>query len=71
MEPAIRSIVDTYVRLGDRRRLDSARAHRDRLIASLRDLRVTDVASKLIVQLEDDIAVIDAGLAKLRPAVAA
>ena len=64
MEPAIRKIVDTYVRFGKRRALDDPRAHRVQLIADLKKLAGYDT-SKPIAQVEDEIAVIDAGLAKL------
>jgi len=71
MQPAIRSIVDTYVRYGNRGALDDLMAHRRRLIAGLRGRTGTYDTSKPIAQMEDEIAVIDAGLAKLSSAAAA
>jgi hypothetical protein len=71
MQPAIRSIVDVYVRYGNRRALEDLMAHRRRLITGLRALTGTYDTSKPIAQIEDEIAVIDAGLAKLNSAAAA
>jgi hypothetical protein len=71
MQPAIRSIVDTHVRYGNRTALDNLRAHRGRLIAGLRALTGPYDISKPIAQIEDEIAVIDAGLARLDSAAAA
>jgi hypothetical protein len=68
---AITSIVDTYVRYGDRRGLDNARAHRARLIADLKALEGPFDSTRLITQLEDEVAVIETGLARFRPAAAA
>ena len=70
MEP-IRSIVHEYVRLRDRKALDDLRAHRRRLIAELRLLSWGYDMSKPTAQLQDEIAIIDAGLAKLNTAAAA
>ena len=70
MQPAIRSIVDTCVRYGDCRALDDLMAHRRRLLAALKTLTGTYDTSKPIAQMEDEIAVIDAGLAKLNSAAA-
>jgi hypothetical protein len=71
MEPAIRSIVHAYVRLRNRKALDDLRAHRGRLIAELRLLSGGYDMSKPIAQLQDEIAIIEAGLAKLNTAAAA
>jgi hypothetical protein len=71
MEPAIRSIVDAYVRLRNRKALDDLRAHRGRLIAELRLLSGGHDTSKPIAQIQDEIAIIEAGLAKLNTATAA
>jgi hypothetical protein len=68
MEPAIRTIVDTYVRLGNRRALDDLRASRKRLIAGLMTLGGGYDPSKVIAQFADEIALIEAGLAKLNRA---
>jgi hypothetical protein len=70
MEPAIRSIVDTYVRLRNRKALDELRAHRGRLIAELRLLAGGYDTSKPIAQMKDEIAIIEAGLVKLNTAAA-
>jgi hypothetical protein len=71
--PAIRTIVDLHVRCGNRRALEDLRAHRGRLIPDLKAFgrqRPYDTR-KPIAQIEDEIAVIEAGLAKLNPAAAA
>jgi hypothetical protein len=68
--PAIRTIVDVHVRYGNRRTLEDMRAHRGKLIAGLKASgrqRPYDTR-KPIAQIEDEIAVINAGLAKLKPA---
>ena len=70
--PAIRTIVDVHVRYGNRRALEDLWAHRGRLLASLiRTLGGPYDVRKPIAQIEDEIAIIDAGLAKLKPAAAA
>ena len=72
MQPAaMRNIVDTYVRYGNRKALDELRAHRERLIAGLKTLTGPYDISKPIALIEDEIAVIEAGLAKLDSAAAA
>jgi hypothetical protein len=71
MEPAIRSIVDTHVRLRNRRALDELRAHRGRLLAGLKSLAGGYDASKPIAHIENEIAIIEAGLSKLNAATAA
>jgi hypothetical protein len=68
MQPAIRSIVDIYVRLGNRKALDDLRASRERLIAGLKTLGGGYDPSMVIAQFADEIALIDAGLAKLNKA---
>ena len=70
MEP-IRSIVHAYVRLRDRKALDDLRAHRRRLIAELRLLSGGYDASKPIALIQDEIVIIEAGLAKLNTVAAA
>ena len=68
-DSAIRAIVDTYVRYGNRRAVEDLRAHRGRLLASLiRTLGGPYDFRNLIAQTENEIAVIEAGLAKLKPA---
>jgi hypothetical protein len=71
MEPAIRSIVDVHVRFRNRRALDELRANRRRLIAELKLLAGSYDISKPIAQMQDEIATIEAGLAKLNTAAAA
>jgi hypothetical protein len=71
MEPAIRSIVDLHVRFHNRRALDELRANRRRLIAELTLLAGRYDISKPIAQMQDEIAIIEAGLAKLDRAAAA
>jgi hypothetical protein len=71
MQSAIRSIVAIYARCGNRRALDDLMAHRRKLIAGLRALTGPYDTSKVIAQIEDEIAVIDAGLAKLNRSAAA
>ena len=70
MEP-IRSIVHAYVRRRDRKALDDLRAHRGRLIAELRLLSWGYDMSKPIARIQNEIAIIEAGLAKLNTATAA
>lgn len=65
MQPVMRNIVDIYVRLGNRQALDNLRASRERLIAGLKALRGGYDPSKVIAQFADEIALIEAGLAKL------
>jgi hypothetical protein len=71
MPPAIRSIVDVHVRYRNRRALDELRARWGRLLAGLRTIKGPFDVSKPIAELEDEIAVIEAGLAKLNGAAAA
>ena len=66
--PAIRAIVDVHVRYGNRRALEELRAHRGRLVAGLRTLGGPYDTRKSIAQIEDEIAIIDAGLEKLKSA---
>jgi hypothetical protein len=71
MKSAIRSMVDVHVRFRNRRALDELRAHRRKLIAELRLLAGGYDISKPIAQMQDEIAIIEAGLAKLDSAAAA
>lgn len=69
MPNAIELIVDGYVRLNNRRALDDLRLQRRKLAVDLRartgfDFRTT------VQQIEEDIAVIEAGLARLDGAAA-
>jgi hypothetical protein len=68
---AISRIVDTYVRYGNRKALDEMRAHRGRLLVGLMALTGTYDVSGPMAQIEGEIAVIEAGLAKLDSAAAA
>jgi hypothetical protein len=68
---AMESVIDTYVRYGNRRALEDLRAHRGRLIAELKALAGPYDPSYPVAQLEDDIALIEAGLARLNTAAAA
>jgi hypothetical protein len=68
-DSAIRAIVAVYVRYGNRRAVEDLRAHRGRLLAGLtRSLGGPYDLRKLIAQIENEIAVIETGLAKLKPA---
>ncbi|EIG58419.1 hypothetical protein FXB41_32815 [Bradyrhizobium canariense] len=69
MPNAIELIVDGYVRLNNRRALDDLRTQRRKLAVDLKartgfDFRTT------VQQIEEDIAVIEAGLARLDGAAA-
>jgi hypothetical protein len=64
-------IVDTYVRFGNRTALEDMRAHREALINKLKALADPHDPRYPVALLEEDIALIEAGLAKLNPAVAA
>ena len=68
---AIRSIVDVYVRYGNRGALNELRAHRGRLLVDLKTLTGPFDVSRPIAELEDEIAIIEAGLAKLNGVAAA
>jgi hypothetical protein len=64
---AIERMVRAYVELRNRKELEIMKAHRHHLITELK-LKGADDLSSQIKLLEDDIAVIDAGLAKLTAA---
>jgi hypothetical protein len=72
MSEAMKLIVDGYVKLGARKELDDLKAHRYRLATELKSRRggPFDLSSS-IKQLDDEIAVIQAGLAKLGTRAAA
>jgi hypothetical protein len=71
MSEAIERIVGAYVKLRNRKALEDLKAHRQRLVTEIKSFcGVIDVSSQ-IKQLEDEIAVIDAGLAKLDTPTAA
>ncbi|MFT4116589.1 MAG: hypothetical protein QM712_07640 [Bradyrhizobium sp.] len=64
MSSAIELIVDGYAKLGDRRSLEDLKMHRRRLAVDLKARAGFDCRSS-IVQLEQDIAAIEAGLQTL------
>jgi hypothetical protein len=61
----IEHIVDVYVRLGNRRAIEDMRLERERAVLELQSQSGVSVP---IRRLEDEIAVIDAGLEKLSTA---
>ncbi len=65
MPSAIEQIVDIYVRLKNRRGLDELMMHRQRLAVSLKSRSGYDF-SLPIGQIEEEIAVIEAGLGRLK-----
>jgi hypothetical protein len=67
MPKAIEQIVDAYVRLSDREALEDLMAHRQKLAVNLKSRTDFDF-SLTIGQIDDDIAVIEAGVEKLRAA---
>ena len=66
MDKAIERIVDAYVRLRNRKALEDMRTHRQGLLSDLKNRSdlVYDVSGP-IRELEDDLAIIDAGLERL------
>jgi hypothetical protein len=66
MSSAVTLIVDGFVRLSDRRALESMREHRQRLRESLQERAggCFDV-SRSIELCDDDIVIVEAGLARL------
>ena len=64
MAAAIGLIVEGYVSLNDQKALDELRMQRRKLIADLNACTGIDCAST-IQQIEEDIVVIEAGLARL------
>ncbi len=67
MPKAIEQIVDAYVRLSNREALEDLMAHRQKLAVDLKSRTDFDF-SLAIGQIDDDIAVIEAGVEKLRAA---
>ena len=64
MSEAIERIVGAYVKLRNRKALEDLKAHRHRLVSEIKSFcGVIDVSSQ-IKQLENEIAVIDAGEAR-------
>lgn len=66
MDKAIEQIVDAYVRLQNRRALEDLRTHRQRLLSDLKGRSDWFInVSSAIRRLEDELALIAAGLQKL------
>lgn len=65
MPSAIEQIVDTYVRLKNRRGLDQLMMHRQRLAVDLKSKSGYDF-SLPIAQIDEEIAIIEAGLSRLK-----
>jgi hypothetical protein len=65
---AIEGIVDAYVKLGDRRILEDLRMHRRKLSLDLKGRRGSYDFSLLLGQIDEEIAVIEAGLERLNAA---
>lgn len=65
MPSAIEQIVDVYVRLKNRRGLDQLMMHRQRLAVDLKS-RSGYHFSRPIGQIDDEIAIIEAGLSRLK-----
>jgi hypothetical protein len=66
MEPAIKGIIDTYSRLGNRRAIEDMLIHRRRLAADLRGRTGYDF-SRPIAEIDGEIAIIETALQKLDP----
>jgi hypothetical protein len=66
MEPAIKKIVDTYVRLKNRRAIEDLLIHRRRLALDLKSRKGYDF-SRPISQIDGEIAIIEAALDLLEP----
>jgi hypothetical protein len=66
MEPAIKRIVETYVRLRNRGAIEDLLIHRRRLAINLRARRGYDV-SRPLAQIEEEIDIILAALEQLEP----
>jgi hypothetical protein len=66
---AIEGIVDTYVKLGDRRALEDLRMHRRKLALDLKVRRGSYDVNLPLGQIDEEIAVIEAGLKRLNAAV--
>ena len=71
MPSAIEQIVDTYVRLKNRRGLEGLMMHRQRLAVDLKGRRSGYDYSLPIRQIDEEISVIEAGLNRLRAMSAA
>jgi hypothetical protein len=71
MSEAIERIVGAYVKLGNRKALEAIKVHRQRMITELKSAHGAFDLSLLVKQLDDEIAVIEAGLTMLNIAAAA
>ena len=69
MKKAIEQIVDAYVRLNNLQALNDLKSHRQRLAMNLQARTGYDFSLPLL-QVEDEIAVIEAGSARLTKAAA-
>src|SRR5215471_7169952 len=67
MPSAIEQIVDMYVRLKNRRGLEELMMHRQRLAVDLKSKSGFDF-SRPIGQIDEEIAIIEAGLSRLKAA---
>lgn len=65
MPSAIEQIVDAHVRLKNRRGLDELMMHRQRLAVDLKSRSGAYDYSLLIGKIDEEIAIIEAGLARL------
>jgi hypothetical protein len=66
MPSAIEQIVDAYVRLGSRAQLEDLRLHRRKLIIDLQARQVAGYdISRPLEQVKEDLAAVEAGLARL------
>ena len=66
MEPAIKRIIETYVRLNNRGAIEDLLIHRRRLVINLR-ARLTYDVSRPLAQIEEEIAIILAALERVAP----
>jgi hypothetical protein len=71
MSEAIERIVGAYVKLRNRKVLEDMKVHRQRLITELKSTHGALDVSLSMKQLDDEIAVIEAGLTMLNTAAAA
>ena len=66
MPSAIQQIVEAYVRLGNRARLEDLRLHRQKLMVDLQGRAVAGYdISRPLEQVKEDLAAVEAGLARL------
>jgi len=65
MSAAMTQIVDGYVKLKDRRPLEELHDHRHKLVSKLRSLEGAFDPASAIKQNQNELAIIEAGLARL------